>query len=44
MVDAGAILLFKVLVDEVLTPRDFGAFSPMVAAFIGITLLVVCRN
>ncbi|MGH3574786.1 MAG: ABC transporter ATP-binding protein [Pseudonocardiaceae bacterium] len=40
VVDAGAILLFKVLVDEVLTPRDFGAFPPVAAAFVGVTLLV----
>ena len=39
-VDTGAILLFKVLVDKVLTPRDFSAFPPVAAAFIGITLLV----
>ncbi|MCA1821599.1 MAG: ABC transporter ATP-binding protein [Pseudonocardiaceae bacterium] len=40
LVDTGAILLFKVLVDKVLTPRDFTAFPPVAAAFIGITLLV----
>ncbi|HKR52166.1 MAG TPA: ABC transporter ATP-binding protein [Pseudonocardiaceae bacterium] len=40
MVDAGAILLFKVLVDDVLTPQDFGAFPKVAAAFVGITLLV----
>jgi ATP-binding cassette, subfamily B, bacterial len=40
LVDAGAILLFKVLVDKVLTPRDFSAFPPVAAAFVGITLLV----
>jgi ATP-binding cassette subfamily B protein len=40
VVDTGAILLFKVLVDKVLTPRDFSAFPPVAAAFIGITLLV----
>ncbi|MGH3977376.1 MAG: ABC transporter ATP-binding protein, partial [Pseudonocardiaceae bacterium] len=39
-VDAGAILLFKVLVDDVLTPRDFGAFPKIAAAFVGVTLLV----
>ncbi len=39
-VDTGAILLFKVLVDKVLTPRDFSAFLPVAGAFIGITLLV----
>ncbi|MDQ3764313.1 MAG: ABC transporter ATP-binding protein/permease [Actinomycetota bacterium] len=40
VVDAGAILLFKVLVDEVLTPRDFSAFPAVAAAFLGITLVV----
>jgi ATP-binding cassette, subfamily B, bacterial len=40
LVDSGAILLFKVLVDDVLTPRDFSAFLPVAAAFVGITLLV----
>jgi ATP-binding cassette, subfamily B, bacterial len=39
-VDAGAILLFKVLVDDVLAPRDFGAFPKIAAAFVGVTLLV----
>ena len=28
------------LVDDVLTPRNFGAFPPVVAAFVGTTLLV----
>jgi ABC-type multidrug transport system fused ATPase/permease subunit len=40
LVDSAAILLFKVLVDRVLTPRDFSAFPPVAAAFVGITLLV----
>jgi ABC-type multidrug transport system fused ATPase/permease subunit len=40
VVDAGAILLFKVLVDDVLAPRDFGAFPMVAAAFVGVTLLV----
>jgi ABC-type multidrug transport system fused ATPase/permease subunit len=40
VVDAGAILMFKVLVDDVLTPQDFGAFPGVAAAFVGITLLV----
>ncbi|MGH3673784.1 MAG: ABC transporter ATP-binding protein [Pseudonocardiaceae bacterium] len=39
-VDTAAILLFKVLVDKVLAPRDFSAFPPVAAAFIGITVLV----
>ncbi len=39
VVDAAAILMFQVLVDDVLTPRDFGAFPAVAAAFVGITLL-----
>ncbi|MGH3833666.1 MAG: ABC transporter ATP-binding protein [Pseudonocardiaceae bacterium] len=38
--DAAAILLFQRLVDRVLLPRDFAAFWPVAAAFVGITLLV----
>ncbi|MEO7196072.1 MAG: ABC transporter ATP-binding protein [Pseudonocardiaceae bacterium] len=38
--DAAAILLFRRLVDRVLIPRDFVAFWPVAAAFVGITLLV----
>jgi ATP-binding cassette subfamily B protein len=38
-VDATAILLFRALVDDVLTPRDFRAFPPVAGAFAGITLL-----
>jgi ATP-binding cassette, subfamily B, bacterial len=40
LADAGAIMLFQVLVDRVLLPRDFHAFLPVAAAFVGITLLV----
>jgi ATP-binding cassette, subfamily B, bacterial len=40
LAEAGAISLFQVLVDRVLIPRDFGAFPPVAAAFVGITLLV----
>jgi hypothetical protein len=40
LVDAAAILLLQVLVDDVLLPRDFGAFPPEVAPFVGVTLLV----
>ena len=40
VVDSAAILLFKVLVDDVLAPHDFSAFPPVAAAFVGITLLV----
>ena len=39
VVDAAAILLFQVLVDDVLAPRDFGAFPRVAVAFVGITLL-----
>jgi len=40
LVDAGAILLFRVLVDRVLAPRDFSAFLPVAAGFVAITLVV----
>ena len=40
LLDAAAILLFKILVDDVLTPRDFGAFPMVAAAFVGVTLVV----
>jgi ATP-binding cassette, subfamily B, bacterial len=40
VVDTAAILLFKELVDRVLAPKDFSAFPPVAAVFIGITLLV----
>jgi ATP-binding cassette subfamily B protein len=36
---AAKIWLFKLLVDDVLTPRDFAAFPPVAAAYIGLTLL-----
>lgn len=40
LLDAAAILLFKILVDDVLTPRDFEAFPMVAAAFVGVTLVV----
>jgi ATP-binding cassette subfamily B protein len=40
VVDTGAILLFRVLVDRVLVPRDFSAFGPVAAGFVGFTLVV----
>lgn len=40
LLDAVAILLFKVLVDDVLTPRDFAAFPMVAAAYVGITVVV----
>lgn len=39
LLDAAAILLFMVLVDRVLTPRDFTEFPVVAAAFVGITLV-----
>lgn len=39
LLDAAAILLFMVLVDKVLTPRDFTAFPAVAAAFVGITVI-----
>jgi ATP-binding cassette subfamily B protein len=40
LLDAAAILLFKVLVDDVLTPRNFSAFPKVAVAYVGITLAV----
>lgn len=37
--DAAGIWLFKVLVDDVITPRDFSVFGYVAAAYVGITLL-----
>ncbi|GAB3289427.1 ABC transporter ATP-binding protein [Parasphingorhabdus pacifica] len=39
LLDAVAIWLFKVLVDDVLTPRNFAVFPMVAAAYAGITLL-----
>ncbi|HEY2762542.1 MAG TPA: ABC transporter ATP-binding protein [Pseudonocardiaceae bacterium] len=39
LLDAAAILLFKVLVDDVLTPRDFSVFPAVAAAYVGITII-----
>jgi ABC-type multidrug transport system fused ATPase/permease subunit len=38
--DAGAIMLFKVLVDDVVAPQDFSTFPLVAAAFVGVTILV----
>ncbi|MGH3794658.1 MAG: ABC transporter ATP-binding protein [Pseudonocardiaceae bacterium] len=38
LLDAAAILLFKVLVDDVLAPHDFAAFPAVAAVYVGITL------
>ena len=40
LLDAGAILLFKILIDDVLAPRNFAAFPMVAAAYVGITLVV----
>jgi len=38
LLDAAGIWMFKVLIDDVLTPRDLAAFGPVALAYIGITL------
>jgi ATP-binding cassette subfamily B protein len=38
-VEAAEIWMFKILVDDVLTPRDFAAFPIVAAAYVGLTLL-----
>jgi ATP-binding cassette subfamily B protein len=40
LLDAAAILLFKVLIDDVLAPRNFAAFPKVAAAYVGIMLIV----
>jgi ABC-type multidrug transport system fused ATPase/permease subunit len=37
--DAGGIWIFKILVDDVLTPRDFRLFPAVAAAYVGIALV-----
>ncbi|MEN3301364.1 ABC transporter transmembrane domain-containing protein, partial [Pseudonocardia sp.] len=39
LLDAAAIWLFKILIDDVLTPHDFAAFPAVAAAYLAITLL-----
>jgi ATP-binding cassette subfamily B protein len=39
LLDAAAIWLFKIVIDDVLTPHDFAAFPAVAAAYVGITLL-----
>lgn len=39
LVDTAIIWLFKVVVDEVLVPRDFGPFAWVALAYLGLTLL-----
>jgi ATP-binding cassette subfamily B protein len=36
--DTAQIWMFKLLIDDVLTPRDFGAFPAIAAAYLGIAL------
>ncbi|MFE9093952.1 ABC transporter ATP-binding protein [Streptomyces sp. NPDC007264] len=38
-VDAAEIWLFKVVVDDVLVPRDLGPFLPIAAAYVGLSLV-----
>src|SRR3954470_10637189 len=38
-IDAAMIWMFQVVVDDVLVPRDFGAFPPIAAAYLGLALL-----
>jgi ABC-type multidrug transport system fused ATPase/permease subunit len=38
--DTAAIWMFKVLVDDVLTPHDFSAFPRVAAAYTGLTVLI----
>ena len=38
-IDTAMIWMFKVVVDEVLVPRDFAAFIPIAAAYLGLTLV-----
>jgi ATP-binding cassette subfamily B protein len=40
LLDAAAIWLFKVLVDDVLTPRDFSLFPDVAVAYLVITIVV----
>jgi ATP-binding cassette, subfamily B, bacterial len=39
VLESAKIWMFKILVDDVLTPRDFGAFPAVAAAYVGLTLL-----
>lgn len=38
-IDAVEIFLFKLVVDDVLVPRDLGALAPLAAAYLGLALL-----
>jgi ATP-binding cassette, subfamily B, bacterial len=39
-IGAAQIWMFKLVVDEVLVPRDFGPFLPIAAGYVGLTLLL----
>lgn len=39
LLESAGIWLFKILVDDVLSPRDYAAFPAVAAAYIGLTLL-----
>lgn len=39
VIDAALIWLYKLLIDHVLVPGDFGPFGPLVIAYVGLTLL-----
>ena len=44
LVDTAMIWLFKLVVDQVLVPQDFGPFVWIAAAYIGLTALAVRRG
>jgi ATP-binding cassette subfamily B protein len=39
VVASAEIWMFKIVIDDVLTPRDFGAFPAVAAAYVGLTLI-----
>jgi ATP-binding cassette subfamily B protein len=39
LLESAGIWLFKILVDDVLTPRDYRAFAAVASAYIGLTIL-----
>src|SRR3954452_25507867 len=38
-IETAMIWMFQLVVDDVLAPRDFGAFPPIIAAYLGLTLV-----
>src|SRR3954452_14236229 len=38
-IDAALIWIFKVVIDQVMVPRDFAAFPPLAAAFLGLVVI-----